>query len=71
MLPLLPALAVCHHCVSVVVQVRVLGSEADRLAENHEDQAEHVAAKRAEIDDNWSKLRNKVHLAVFIVILLC
>ena len=44
----------------MVIQVKNLAGEADRLTETHPEQAEDIRNKQAEIENNWRMLKAKV-----------
>jgi len=46
----------------MLIQVKTLGTEGERLTEVHPNQAEDIRSKHAEIEQNWEKLRKKVNL---------
>ena len=43
-----------------IPQVQTLDETADRLVQTHPDQEEPIVAKRAEIDEAWNTLQDRV-----------
>jgi hypothetical protein len=41
-------------------QVSALGAESKRLEDIHPDHAEAINSKQTEIEDNWTRLKDKV-----------
>lgn len=44
------------------LQVSALGAESKRLQEIHPDHADAINTKQTEIEDNWTRLKDKVNI---------